>query len=64
MELNACGIRAPYDVPIYKMQHPIDIYKYIIVVAKSIGETAQPKYGYGGNILKYTYQLKDNTSKN
>ena len=32
--LNTCGIVVSSNVPTYKVQHPIHIYTYIILVAK------------------------------
>ena len=34
IELNTYDIRASSNVPTYKVQHPIHIYTYIILVAK------------------------------
>ena len=31
---NTCGIRVSYNFPTYKVQHPIQICTYIILVAK------------------------------
>ena len=51
MKLNACGICASSVVPTYNMQHIIQIYLSILLVAKYLVESFQPKAGYGGNVL-------------
>ena len=59
-------MRPPTSLP-KKVQHPIQIDTYIILVAKQLGETVQPYYGYGETfssrlirqtITRHSHELK------
>ena len=52
IEVNACGIHDSSYLHNYNMQHPIQKDTYIILVAKYLGESVQPKTGYGEPIFK------------